>query len=688
MYSCRLLAFVAALIALTGCGGGESSSDNTASRSGLIVPAVAGATVAEFDDAGRVVQMSHPSGLDGKFEFDRPVTGNRLVVRLEKGYGRAPVWLSARLAGGRNKLVITPVTTLYDVALVAGAAPNAAHELLKELLWGECVASAQDESVLLSAAHGAPLPGEDELAVQLALAGYLRAWAATGLNLMVSDEVPARLRKERALLARACRANRTILDSREIGAREEWVRKEWALPPAFPVPYVRSGASAVAQQVTDFIMNELALAVEPKLSSLMSSGLDTWRGRELDLALVLSVANAVGASEEGSPLVGAIFSHVAERHPWLASVRARQAYSVDWRGHIRSTVTIVDSNQSISAYKSGGQGNFHVVNGGSSDRVVGVDLNGFFLEDDAAVLLDALALEEAWPGEPLYRKSWRYVHTMSRHWTPLTEATFIHRPAYFLRSLGAGFCDDRAAALHWMWLALGYEARVWGISGHVIPEVKINGRWEMYDPDYGVFYYTRARAVAGVEELQDDTSLIWAPTEPFLTSTNPAYADWWKTIYGTKEDNQVGSGYSVNTAGPERTAFMLPPGARLEFNMQSPRQIPILDALNVALVTEWVPEGYSGVVDLPLLLIGIRGEGRVVISGEEYTVNDGATDDAIYSMYQRSGLGLDQIRIVESGAGGIFLDFAANPIRILSAEIPATMLLSGDNLEGVSAYVR
>ncbi|HSC79035.1 MAG TPA: hypothetical protein VLC08_01660 [Chitinolyticbacter sp.] len=470
------------------------------------------------------------------------------------------------------------------------------------------------------------------------------------------------------------------------------MRKEWALPPTFPVPYVRSGAPAVAQQVTDFIMNELALVVEPRLSSLMGSGLDTWRGREPELALALSVANAVGASEEGSPLVGSIFSRVAERHAWLASVRAQQSYSVDWRGRIRSTVTIVDPNQGISADKSGGQGNFYVVNGGSADRVVGVDLNGFFLEDDAAVLLDALALEEAWPSEPLYRKSWRYVHMMSRHWTPLTEATFIHRPAYFLRSLGAGFCDDRAAALHWMWLALGYEARVWGINGHVIPEVKINGRWEMYDPDYGVFYYTRSRAVAGVEELQDDTSLIWAPTEPFLTSTDPAYADWWTTIYGTKEDNQVGIGYSVSTAGSEPTAFMLPPGARLEFNMQSPHRIPTFDAyappMDVALVTEWLPEGYSGIVDLPLLLIGIRGEGRVVISGDEYMVSGGATNDAIYSMYQRSGLGLDQIRIVESGAGGIFLEFAANPIRILNAEIPTTMFLSGDNLEGISAYVR
>ena len=44
-----------------------------------------------------------------------------------------------------------------------------------------------------------------------------------------------------------------------------------------------------------------------------------------------------------------------------------------------------------------------------------------------------------------------------------------------------------------------------------MPEIQIGGRWVAYDPDLAVYYHRGDGAVAGVEDLGQDPSLVTSP---------------------------------------------------------------------------------------------------------------------------------------------------------------------------------
>ena len=94
---------------------------------------------------------------------------------------------------------------------------------------------------------------------------------------------------------------------------------------------------------------------------------------------------------------------------------------------------------------------------------------------------------------------------------PLTVAKWNHSPALFFSSIGFGYCDDSASLFRHLMAAMGYESRVWGLGGHIVAEVRIDNRWEMWDTDLQVHYFNHSGLVAGVEELAAQPDLILQP---------------------------------------------------------------------------------------------------------------------------------------------------------------------------------
>src|SRR5205809_1211277 len=98
------------------------------------------------------------------------------------------------------------------------------------------------------------------------------------------------------------------------------------------------------------------------------------------------------------------------------------------------------------------------------------------------------AMEPQFPNESMPHKVWRFIRGNRYHFEPLTPATWFSSVALYFNSAGFGFCDDSAAAFYQLMTAMGYAARVWGLSGHVVAEALVNNRWEMWDPDLEVYY--------------------------------------------------------------------------------------------------------------------------------------------------------------------------------------------------------
>ena len=211
---------------------------------------------------------------------------------------------------------------------------------------------------------------------------------------------------------------------------------------------------------------------------------------------------------------------------------------------------------------------------------------------------------------PDYEKAYYYLMEHHAHDFPLSGRTWMHEPSLYMNSLGAGLCDDAASALSLIWKGMGYESRIWLLSGHVVAEVHTGERWQMYDADLRVHYFNREGQIAGVEELAADAYLITTPEN--AVSDDPfVYSGRMSQIYGTLEDNSICTGCTSNTQERD-LVFQIPAGGTIEWGgdvvdkelptivLKSPEQLGLLKVT--------IPAGSYGTLDIPLALYDVRGD--------------------------------------------------------------------------------
>jgi hypothetical protein len=294
---------------------------------------------------------------------------------------------------------------------------------------------------------------------------------------------------------------------------------------------------------------------------------------------------------------------------------------------------------------------FRITNEGSSEVGFNLLINGksFFatVED---VINDIQSMPSDYPDEPAYRKLWRYLIKNRYHFESYTDSVWGHSPVLMLNSLGFGFCDDVASVYYFLATKMGYQARIWNIisadsqSGHVIPEVLIQNRWEMYDPDLEVYYWNEQGQVAGVEELSHNTQLITEPINPFplshfsdlaISAYEPSvpyaysqYIAYVYYVYSGVYHHKIDTGYYVQVGFPTYdTPFSLPPKAYLEFPVQSDivlRSESGDDVPSYHIMRLMLPKGWSGSVRVPFVFLSVRGSGRISLNDTHYDLDSPA----------------------------------------------------------------
>jgi len=252
-----------------------------------------------------------------------------------------------------------------------------------------------------------------------------------------------------------------------------------------------------------------------------------------------------------------------------------------------------------------------IPNNGSDLATVSVNLNGRLFADISDVADAVLSLPDEYPGETIPRKLWRFIRDNRYHDYPVTPDSWKHNPALFFNSIGLGFCGETASLYSQLASLLGFSARVWGLDGHVIPEVLADGRWEMYDPDLEVYYYNDAGQVAGVIELAADPSLILSPRNNLAPRHSFVYSQTIADIYSTSYNNKVNDWYSSNPL-TYRLFIDIPPAGRVEFPkiFVTPLNLTYDSTAksytNARLV---VPQHWTGTVKSSLLVHAIGNEG-------------------------------------------------------------------------------
>lgn len=272
-----------------------------------------------------------------------------------------------------------------------------------------------------------------------------------------------------------------------------------------------------------------------------------------------------------------------------------------------------------------------IVNHGPAPAVFELTLNGRKYSRVSDVLTAIASMPDEFAGEPAYRKAWRFMKDHYRHWVPLTASGWYHWPVLALNSAGFGYCDDAAAILAHIWRAHGFDARVWELYGHVVPEVFADGRWQLFDPDLRVYYTDEQGLVVGVERLERDPLLITEPWHPLPDAMDNAYSEEVAALYTSTIDNRI--------AAPEAPIdgvlrFALPPQASLEFPLSIDETVVGYEGSPVpsefyrhALLT--LPAGWTGSIGTPLIVHAIEGKGTVQIGEEVFDMPSQALDDYI-----------------------------------------------------------
>jgi hypothetical protein len=302
----------------------------------------------------------------------------------------------------------------------------------------------------------------------------------------------------------------------------------------------------------------------------------------------------------------------------------------------------------------------------SSDREVSFSLT--YNGHKAFTSLDEIVefvrnLPERLPQEPFERKLWRFVRDNTYHEVPINAQQWWYDYWPTLNSLGFGFCGHVAAVYVEVARAAGYKARVWGLYGHVVPEIKVNGRWQLYDPDLNVYYHMRDGNVAGVEDLAADPTLITTPTTPvYGASDNFAYsstvADFYDAATGS---NYIGDHVFLASTPPGSSQIRLPAGARLLLPghwTAAPTGVDGTTPYHVRAYRQAaleLPPGWSGSITLPWVLWDVQGQGSISLGSQHFA----ADSPELRSFLAAPGTALTTAAVTEN-PNGLRLVFMIN----------------------------
>ena len=306
--------------------------------------------------------------------------------------------------------------------------------------------------------------------------------------------------------------------------------------------------------------------------------------------------------------------------------------------------------------------------------------NGFPLfQSDEEIVQFVTDMPAQYAGEPFERKLWRFVRDNTYHRVPLTSEQWLH-DSWALLAQGWGLCSHVSAAYVTLARKAGYEARVWGLTGHVVPEIKINGRWEIFDPDLSVYYFNTDSQIANIDDIENNPNLILSPINPVLPANHThEYSSLVADIYSSADDNFIGDGIFIANVQGRFQPLVLPPGSRFTYPGKWTSSVSGVDGVVPYDVPHYLQSellttaGWTGTVTLPHMIWEVHGSGRVRVLGQEFDVDSQALQAAL----QNPGRQITEIEVLSAGSNLQFISFI-NAMRYDLASSNAVSLTAKD----------
>ncbi len=693
----RALSLILLIAALAGCGGGASSPPPSRMElsaavitNGHVYPAAAGLVLVEYDGQGNELQRSTATADDGSFQFSIRLSGTRIEAISTVSTNRVEQVFSSQLGNlaADAELEVTPLTTWYDQLVANGVSSSTASGDIQDLIAASCPAlsTALDRQYLFASFS---LPAADHDWLLGAVAAYLQG--ARNLGEGPKVDFPgwsSVLDRHGDMLSQLCAFSAAVSTPAWSAAQASRLQQEANVQTPDTARLAEAVTGARAQGLSA-LARQIQQSEYPDQTVVLQAA-DNVSGRELTLA--------------------SDFVMVQYQLPQSSGPAAQDFVDVpDTLGAaITSSGNVVATLEGSTTGTDATPAALRLTNHGAADKTLHLVIDGQNVADLPSVIGEIVAMPVAYSGEPLYRKAWRYLIAHKRDTQPLAISFFQFQPDLWLRSVGSSYCEAQSSVLYRIWRAMGYEARVHALTGHVTVEILIDGHWEVFDPYLRVYYTDRQGQIVGVAELEQDPTLITNPQTPLLPLTDIAYSSTVANIFGTADDNYIGTDYMSTEPEPLDNTVQIPAGGYLEVNSATD---VVLDSsvagtqTDMSTMSLWVPPGYTGTLRLPLLLLDVKGAGSVQLFGRALdasgnvsqttglaalgSLDTSATDPDLHARLQwfyfndPSEIGVTEIKINSSGADGLLLTLMTNPLYFATQQ-QLTVRVDAADVDGLS----
>ena len=227
--------------------------------------------------------------------------------------------------------------------------------------------------------------------------------------------------------------------------------------------------------------------------------------------------------------------------------------------------------------------------------------------------------------DSLFYYAWKFVCNNTYNNKSIVRDNWSTTISIYINSLGVGLCGKQAIVLSKIWSKLGYETRIWGLEGHIVPEVFINNKWTMLDPAFRVYFLNEKSEIAGIKELEENPTLITKPKKMVKNDVYyfMRYSKYYENLVSSTQNNRL---IYSETIPEEISEFKLnlPPHSVFEFpgnfyNVKSFENNPVPFYATCRIK---IPPCWSGTLKNSLILCDIKGTGKIDVNGTEYVTDD------------------------------------------------------------------
>ncbi|MBN2776012.1 MAG: hypothetical protein JXR36_00125 [Bacteroidales bacterium] len=318
-----------------------------------------------------------------------------------------------------------------------------------------------------------------------------------------------------------------------------------------------------------------------------------------------------------------------------------------------------------------------ISNQGNYSAKYSLEFNGNHLYNIYDIMQEIKQDFEEKSDEPIELKAWRFVHNLSFTDVNIADVPVQNSPTLILNSLGGGLCGSRSAILTNILIAMGFKARSWCVEGHVVTEVFSNDKWQVLDPDYGVYFLNNSNEIASFFELCenptwfDDTSRYVLVNYSEAVLLNVFMMDYAKMFATTEDNRRYNTGFD-HFPNPD-LEFVMPPGAKLVFPVKNSDRGVFYQNAKLSFV-----DNYCGAIKIPLVLDEIIGKGKVKINNHIYYIDGGLKN------FEDFNIGFGEFEIIENL--GIELFYFINP-ELFKIQSCNEIVLRGSNLNHITIDV-